>query len=201
MESAGLRAAGLIGPHNQILALRIHAEVAVDHLRHEHPRGFCCGKLFPQNRANPILELFIGFGSSINGFGSELPLITKQRSFVDVGSDLIDSDPFDNFGAEEGRTVDRVVGSDLRGARGDGGIGSRPFTGAFRQGTPSRHPAKFGVPLAGAFHLHQFIQSGKALKRVFAVEHPTRVDLAEILLYVTPGERCTTEENRQFVHS
>ena len=70
--------------------------------------------MFAQLGSYSILKLFVCF----TFFGAILPLVAKQRGFIDVLGDLVKSYSLYDAAAKEGRSENRVVTDNLGGAAG-----------------------------------------------------------------------------------
>ena len=191
VKAALLLGAGFVFPHDEIVAVAIHAEIAVDHLGNEIPAGFCCRQLFAQQGPDALFERGIVF----TVFGSILPLVAEQGGFVDVGGNVIKPDALHHLGAEKWRHENRVVRFDLGRAcrdrrRIDFHLG-RTFEAAF-----ARFAAKVGVVDAGLLDLHQLVQRGETFKRVSPIEDSTVVHLAQILFDIAASQGGSTQQDR-----
>ena len=92
VEAGRLGGARLVGPHDEVVAVAVGGEVAVDHLRHEHAGRLGGGELLAERRPDARLELVVGLRTrpSASRLGPELPLVAEQRRLVDVLGDVVE---------------------------------------------------------------------------------------------------------------
>ena len=91
VEPGRLGRAGLVGPDDEVVAVAVGREVAVDDLRHEHARRLGRGELLAERRADAGLELVVALRLAVGVLlRAELPLVAVQRGLVDVLGDLVE---------------------------------------------------------------------------------------------------------------
>ncbi len=89
-EAQPLGAAVVVGPHDEVVALGVHREVAPHDRGDEPALGLRDVELRAQRGADALLEVVVGLADRL--VGTELPLVAEQRGLVDVPGDVVERD-------------------------------------------------------------------------------------------------------------
>ena len=180
VEPAALGGAVVVGPHHEVVAGRVHREVAPRDRGHEPALGLRAVELGAQGRADPRLELVVGLAA----LGPELPLVAEERGLVDEPGDLVERDALRDTRAEERRREDRHVVGDVGARRHVDRLDGVELGLARRQLAAARRAPEVGIDRARLLRGHQGVHRVETLERVLAVEEAALVDLAQVDLDV-----------------
>ena len=189
-EPHALGRAVVVGPHDDVVAVRVGGEVAVGHLGDEQVVGAGRGELLAERGPEPLLERRV----VLAGLGAELPLVAEERRLVDIGGDVVERDALDDLGAQERRDEHLVVGGHLGRAVRQVQVGDVHLRAPLGERPALGHRAVVGVVGAGP-DLAEAVHDVQALERVLAVEQAALVDLSKVLLDVRAGECRTAEQD------
>ena len=198
--------AGLVLPDDEVVAVAVGREVAVDDLRARSmspalASASCArsiGRMRSLNSSSVSTDAVGGL------LGPELPLVAEQRGLVEVGGDVVEGDALDRPSSPRKGGTNTGLSVSTSGERSVRGSPSPPSPAAGlvvrRAGTFDSlgHPAPVGVVglAVAALELAQAVHDVQALEGVLAVEQPALVDLAQVALDVGAGQGGAAEQHR-----
>ena len=190
--------ARLVLPDDEVVAVAVGREVAVDELRLQQVVGLGLGELLAQDRADAVLELR---RRSLAVFsGRNCHWLRNSAVSLMIRGDVVDGDALDDPRADERRDEHRVVGPRRR-ASAPGSVDGRRVA---RSATPARagtvdsdgtRPSPDRRRPSPRLMLAEPVHHVQALERVLAVEQPALVDVAQIALDVRARERGAAEQH------